>query len=294
MESKLYFIKKFPLYMNSIRIWESLFALPFAYIAIFLASIHNGYSPILLSDFIWITLAMFSARTFAMSFNRLANEEEDNNNPRTKNRHLQTGSLNRRDMWTLIIPCGLLFVFSAFQLNILVLLMSPIALIYIAIYSIAKYHTWLCNVMLGTSLAIAPIGAWLGVTGTISAYPFILGLAVALWASGFDIIYACLDFDFDKEYGTKSVPTKFGIPGALIITKVFHGSAILMLIILGMSLNLNILFFIGCTIASLLLAYENTIVKPTDLSKVNIAFFRTNGIISMILLIFTIASWYAR
>lgn len=148
----------------------------------------------------------------------------------------------------------------------------------------------MCNIILGSSLAIAPVGAWFGVTGTFSYIPLILGLAVTLWASGFDIIYACLDYDFDTENGINSIPSKFGISGALKLTKFFHGAAILSLIGLGIILNLNAIYFIGCTIASILLAYENILVKPTDLSKVNIAFFRINGLISMILLVFTATS----
>ena len=272
--------------MSSIRIWESLFALPFAYIALILAS-HGLPSS---NDILWVTIAMITARTFAMCMNRLANEKEDGINPRTMNRHLQSGLLNRKDMWTLIIPSSLFFIVSAYMLNTFVLILAPFALGYIAFYSFSKYFTWMCNIILGSSLAIAPVGAWFGVTGTFSYIPLILGLAVTLWASGFDIIYACLDYDFDTENGINSIPSKFGISGALKLTKFFHGAAILSLIGLGIILNLNAIYFIGCTIASILLAYENILVKPTDLSKVNIAFFRINGLISMILLVFTATS----
>ncbi len=269
--------------MSSIRIWESLFALPFAYMALILAS--KGFPST--SDLLFVTLAMVSARTFAMSINRLANEKEDSKNPRTMNRHLQSGLLNRKDMWILIIPSVGLFLVSAYMLNLFVLLLAPVALTYITLYSFSKYYTWACNILLGSSLAIAPIGAWFGVTGSFSAMPLILGLAVTLWASGFDIIYTCLDYDFDTQHGINSIPAKFGIRNALSLVKLFHGASILTLITLGILMNLNAVYFVGCTIASILLAYENMLVKPNDLSKVNIAFFRINGLISTALLVFT-------
>ncbi len=269
--------------MSSIRIWESLFALPFAFLAMILAS--EGWPTI--NDLIWVTIAMITARTFAMSMNRLANEKEDSQNPRTMNRHLQSGLLNHRDMWTLIIPSAIFFLLAAYMLNIFVFFLAPLALAYIAFYSFSKYITWLCNIILGSSLAIAPIGAWFGVTGVFSFTALILGLAVTLWASGFDIIYACLDYEFDTRYGINSIPAKFGVSKALGMVKLLHGGAILTLLMLGIIMDLNILYFIGCSIASILLAYENMLVKPHDLSKVNIAFFRINGLISLVLLIFT-------
>lgn len=272
--------------MSSIRIWESLFALPFAYIGLILAS--NG-SPTY-ENFIWITAAMVTARTFAMSMNRLANEKEDSSNPRTQNRHLQSGLLNRKDMWVLIIPSAILFLVSASQLNLLVLILAPFALGYIALYSFSKYFTWMCNIILGSSLAIAPVGAWFGVTGSFSFTPLILGLAVTLWASGFDIIYACLDYEFDTANGINSIPSKFGVSKALNLSKVFHGASILTLVILGVVMDLHLIYFVGCAIACGLLAYENMLVKPNDLSNVNIAFFRINGLISMVLLVFTAIS----
>jgi len=240
--------------------------------------------------FIWITAAMFGARTLAMSANRLINAKEDSLNPRTQNRHMPQGLLNSKEVLAMMGVGLTIFLISASQLNSLALALAPITAVYITLYSFAKYYTWACNFILGIALSIAPAGAWIGVTGQIEWQTVLLSAAVAMWAGGFDIIYACTDYDFDKQNGIHSVPEKFGISGALKIVRVMHSLSAILMLILGITLSLGYFFYIGWFIAVMLLIYENRLVSSNDLSKVGIAFFRVNSYISMQLLIFTTLS----
>ena len=278
--------RRLGVYSSSIRIWESLFALPFAYIGMLLADQSwPGFG-----IFIWITAAMFGARTLAMSANRLINAKEDSLNPRTQNRHMPQGLLNSKEVLAMMGVGLIIFLISASQLNSLALALAPITAVYITLYSFAKYYTWACNFILGIALSIAPAGAWIGVTGQIEWQTVLLSAAVAMWAGGFDIIYACTDYDFDKQNGIHSVPEKFGISGALKIVRVMHSLSAILMLILGITLSLGYFFYIGWFIAVMLLIYENRLVSSNDLSKVGIAFFRVNSYISMQLLIFTTLS----
>ena len=277
-------IGKVPLYLSSIRIWEALFALPFGYIGMVLAADGwPGWHP-----FIWITLAMLGIRTVAMSANRLINAREDAANPRTANRHLPQGLLKPAEVVGMILVSGALFLVSAYQLNTLALILAPVAAGYVILYSCAKYYTWLCSFMLGWALAMAPAGAWIGVTGSFDLPAVLLAFAVAMWAGGFEVIYGCTDYDFDREYGVHSAARRFGIAGALWITRGMHLLSAAALLALGLWLQLNFFYFIGWAIAVVLLIYENSLVKPNDLSKLNVAFFRVNSYISVQLLVFAI------
>lgn len=277
-------LAKAPLYLSSIRIWESLFALPFCYIGMVLAA--RGWPG--WHAFIWINVAMFGVRTLAMSANRLIHAKEDALNPRTANRHLPAGTLKPAEVLGTILVAGAIFLFAAYQLNTLALLLAPVALAWVVVYSYAKYYTWACNFVLGWALAMAPAGAWIGVTGTLDPPAVLLAFAVAMWAGGFDIIYGCTDYEFDKKQGIHSVPARFGIAGALWIVRVMHVLAAAALLSLGLWLELGFFYYIGWGIAVGLLIYENSLVKPHDLSKVGVAFFRINSYISVQLMIFTI------
>jgi 4-hydroxybenzoate polyprenyltransferase len=279
-------IGKVPLYLSSIRIWESLFALPFAFMGMVLAA--RGWPG--WHAFIWINVAMFGARTLAMSGNRVINAKEDALNPRTMNRHLPQGILKPAEVIGMMVVSLVIFLVGAYQLNTLALLLAPLAAAYVVLYSYAKYFTWACNFMLGWALAIAPAGAWIGVTGSLDPPAVLLAFTVAMWAGGFDIIYGCTDYDFDREQGIYSVPRKFGIAGALWIVRGMHLLAATALLALGIWLELSFFFYIGWAIAVVLLIYENSLVKPHDLSKVGVAFFRVNSYISVQLLVFTILS----
>ncbi len=276
-------------YFSSIRIWESLFALPFAYIGMFLASQWLNGSPWPgWSAFVWINVAMFGARTLGMSANRLAHASEDAANPRTKDRHLPGGLLKA---WEVLIMAALglaILMVASFQLNPLTTLLAPVAAAYVVFYSYAKYFTWLCNFCLGWALAIAPTAAWIGVTGQLSYEPVLISFAVAMWAGGFDLIYACTDYDFDRQFGINSVPSRIGIAETLWLARCMHFMAAAALLGLGILLELSWPFYVGWGIAALLLIYENAQVRPDDLSRIGAVFFRVNGYMSVQLMAFTL------
>lgn len=275
---------KLPLYLNSIRIWEALFALPFCYLAMVLAA--DGWPG--WHTFIWISVAIMGARTLAMSANRLINAKEDALNPRTAGRHLPLSTLKPAEVLGMMAVSVVVFIVASSQLNSLALILAPVAAAYVVLYSYTKYFTWACNFMLGWALAIAPAGAWIAVTGRLEPPAVLLSFAVAMWAGGFDIIYGCTDYNFDQEHGIRSVPSRFGIARALWIVRVMHLLSVTSLLALGLWLGLGIFYYIGWAIAFGLLIYENWLVKPDDLSKVSVAFFRVNSYISVQLLIFTI------
>ena len=277
---------KAPLYLGAIRVWESLFALPFAYMGMFLAA--DGWPE--LSDFIWITVAMAGARTLAMSANRFIHRREDAQNPRTANRHLPRGLLKP---WEVVLMAAVslgVFLFAASQLNPLAFALAPVAALYVVAYSFAKYYTWACNLFLGWALAIAPIGAWIGVTGTFEWPAVLLAFAVATWAGGFDVVYTCSDYEFDGRYGIHSIPRRFGIPAAFNITRLLHFLSAAALLALGFWLELNFYYFIGWALSASLLVFENTLMKPDELSRLNSPLFKYNSGVSMMHLIFTIVA----
>ena len=271
------------LFVEAVRFEHSLFALPFAYIGMFLAA--DGLPT--LSQFIWITVAMVAARTLAMSSNRLIHWKEDAANPRTSNRHLPKGLLKPWEMGTLMLASVGVFMFAASQLNTLALILAPVAAAYVVAYSYAKYYTWTTHFVLGWADAIAPAGAWIGVTGGLEPEGVLLAFAVAVWIGGFDIVYACQDYDFDARYGVRSIPRRFGVEAAFWWYRGMHLLTSVSLLALGLWMDLGYLFFIGWGIASALLVYQHTLVKPHDLSKLHLAFFTVNGYISAALLLFT-------
>ena len=277
-------LAKIPMYLGAIRVWESLYALPFAYMGMVLAA--DGWPT--WSTFIWITVAMAGARTLAMSANRLIHRKEDAANPRTANRHIPRGLLSPRDVIAMMVVAAAVFIFAAYQLNTLTLILAPVAAVYVVLYSYAKYYTWACNLLLGWGLAIAPVGAWVAVTGTLEPQAVLLAFAVAAWAGGFDILYSCGDYDFDREYGVNSIPRRFGIGAAFNITRALHLLSAISLLALGYWLELNFYYYIGWGFAVALLVVENAFLKEDDLSKLHAPFFKFNSSVSMIHLIFTI------
>ena len=277
-------LAKIPMYLGAIRVWESLYALPFAYMGMVLAA--DGWPT--WNAFIWITVAMAGARTLAMSANRLIHRKEDAANPRTANRHLPQGLLSPREVIAMMVVSAAVFFFAAYQLNTLTLILAPVAAVYVVLYSYAKYYTWACNLFLGWGLAIAPIGAWVAVTGTLEPQAVLLSFAVAMWAGGFDVLYSCGDYDFDREYGVNSIPRRFGIGAAFNITRFLHFLSAVSLLALGFWLELNFYYYIGWGFAVALLVVENAYLKEDDLSKLHAPFFKFNSSVSMIHLVFTI------
>ena len=276
-------LHKAHLFYEAVRFEHTLFALPFAYIGMFLAA--DGLPT--LSQFIWITVAMVGARTIAMSSNRLIHRKEDAANPRTSRRHLPSGTLRAWEMGALMLASVGLFLYAASQLNGLSLILAPVAAIFVIAYSYAKYYTWGTHFVLGWADAIAPAGAWIGVAGTLGPEAVLLAFGVAMWIGGFDIVYACQDIDFDSKYGVHSIPRRFGVEAAFWWYRGMHLLTSASLLALGIWMELGYLYFIGWAIASVLLAFEQTLVKPHDLSKLQLAFFTINSYISATLLLFT-------
>ena len=277
-------LTRIPMYLNAIRVWESLYALPFAYMGMVLAA--DGWPAWI--TFIWITVAMAGARTLAMSANRLIHRKEDAANPRTANRHLPRGLLSPREVIVMMVVSAAIFFFAASRLNTLTLALAPVAAAYVVLYSYAKYYTWACNLFLGWGLAIAPAGAWIAVTGTLEPEAVLLSFAVATWAGGFDILYSCADYDFDREYGVNSIPRRFGIRAAFNITRALHLLSAISLLALGFWLELNFYYYIGWGFAAALLVVENFYLKEDDLAKLHAPFFKFNSSVSMAHLVFTI------
>ena len=272
------------MYLGSIRIWESLYALPFCYIGMILAA--DGWPG--WSIFIWITAAIAGVRTLGMSANRLVHRKEDAANPRTADRHLPRGLLKPWEVVAMMVVGAGVFFFAASQLNSFALALAPAAAAYVVLYSFAKYYTWACHFFLGWALGMSPAAAWIGVTGRLDLEPVLLSFAVAMWAGGFDIIYGCADYHFDRSYGTNSIPSRFGIGAALKTARVMHSLAAAALLLAGIWMDLSFYYFIGWGIAAVMLVLENSLVRANDLSKLRSPLFQYNSTISMVLLVFTI------
>lgn len=277
-------MQKLKVFFEMIKFEHTLFALPFAYLGAFLAS--NGLpTP---GKLFWITLAMIGARTAAMSLNRLIDRQIDARNPRTAQRALPAGHLKVQEVYIYTVLSFLLLGFSAYMLNILALLLMPIAVFFLVLYSYTKRFTWACHLVLGISLGLAPAGAWIGVTGQWALAPVLLGLGVMTWVAGFDIVYACQDVEFDRKEGLYSIPAIFGVRRALEISALLHVFAPLFFIAVGVIMSMGWLYYVGIVIAIGLLFRQHRIVSASDLSKVGVAFFNLNGYLSVLLFIFSI------
>jgi 4-hydroxybenzoate polyprenyltransferase len=265
-----------------IKFEHTLFALPFAFLGAVLAA--NGLPTVW--QIFWITMAMIGARSAAMSFNRIADRRIDAENPRTENRELPSGKLSLNFAWAFMLGACALFFLASAMLNQLTLILSPVALFSILFYSYAKRFTAFAHLILGWSLAISPTAAWIAVRGEIdSPVPVLLSLLVMMWTAGFDVMYACQDFEFDRKNGLHSIPAKFGIAGALTMARIFHFQAFLVLILLYSFTELGWLALVGVVLTGALLIYQHLLVRPNDLSRLNAAFFTTNAFVSVILLL---------
>lgn len=270
---------------KNIMLEHTIFALPFAYIGLFLAADGwPGWSP-----FLWVTLAMVGARTAAMSFNRVIDAEIDAANQRTAHRPIPSGILTRRPVLIVAFAGLALLLFSAWQLNPLCLALSPLAVVALTGYSFTKRFTWLSHFALGLTDAMAPAGGWLAVQPRFTAPMLLLAFAVCIWIAGFDIIYACQDVDFDRKHGLHSIPARFGIGAALRVSQICHGLMILALLALGLSLGMGIIYYVGVVIAAGLLIYEHSLITPHDMSKIQVAFFTVNSYVASVLFFFALA-----
>ena len=263
--------------------WEhSVFALPFALCGALLAA--NGLPT--LHQLLWIIVAMISARSAAMAFNRLADASIDAVNPRTQTRALPTGTLTPGFVTTFVVVSCAVFVLAASQLNRPTLLLSPLALAIVLAYSYTKRFTRWSHLVLGFALGIAPAAAWIAVRGSLDPRILLLTAAVTFWVGGFDVLYACQDHAFDVERGLHSIPRYWGIQTALWVARLFHVGMLLLLIGLVMAFGLGKLAMLGVFAVAVLLAYEHSLVSPDDLSRLNAAFFTMNGVISVVFLFF--------
>jgi 4-hydroxybenzoate polyprenyltransferase len=266
-----------------VKIEHTIFALPFAFLGAFLAA--GGFPrPAKIG---WILLAMVGARSAAMAFNRLVDLPFDAKNPRTVNRALPQMLLTGSFVVAFIVASSAVLIFAASRLNNLSLALSPAALGIIFFYSYTKRFTWLAHIFLGISLACAPIGAWIAIRGSISWSPVVLGVAVALWVAGFDVIYSCQDVEFDRGESLYSIPKRFGVAAALWISAALHLAMVGILAFLFWSEGLGSISLSGLGVVALLLSYEHSLVRPTDLSRANSAFFTINGWISVLLFLTT-------
>ncbi len=276
-------------YLEMIKFEHSIFALPFAMIGMIWGSqAIRGTAWPGGAIFFWIVVAMVSCRSAAMAFNRIVDRAIDAENPRTRIRALPAGLLRLRQAHLFfLVSCGL-FAFAAWQLNPLAFKLSPVALGVTLFYSYTKRFTPLCHFVLGLSLGIAPAAAWIGATGTL--HPAILPLtcAVLFWTAGFDIIYAMQDAEFDREHGLRSLPETLGQTGALWVSRGCHTLAVLWLGLAGLLVGAGAFYFVGVAVAAGLLIYEQSLVKPNDLSRVNLAFFTLNGYVSLGLFVFVL------
>ena len=280
--------QKLRLILDSIRFEHTIFALPFAYLGMVLAA--DGLPT--LSQFIWITVAMASARTLAMSANRIIDRHLDAENPRTASRPLPAGRLRLWEMTAMSSVSLAIFLFAAAMLNTLTLVLAPVAVVVVVGYPYTKRFTWTSHFILGWADGIAPAGAWIAVTGSLSWEPVLMAFAVATWIGGFDMLYACQDRDFDVERGLHSIPQKWGIPAAMRWAKGMHFLTAASLLALGPWLGLGFPYYVGWALAAALLVYEHRLVSPTDLSRLDMAFFNVNGYIALIVFGFTFAAIY--
>ncbi len=266
--------------------WEhSIFALPFALCGAMLAA--GGFpSP---HQLLWIIVAMVAARSAAMAFNRWADAAIDAANPRTSARALPAGNLSTAFVLTFVVISSGIFILAASQLNRLTLLLSPVALAVLLLYSYTKRVTRWSHLVLGFALGIAPAAAWIAVRGTLDPRILLLTAAVTFWVGGFDVLYACQDFDFDCQAGLHSVPRYFGIPSALWVARALHLIMVLLLLALLISFGLGMWAGVGVLAVIVLLIYEHSLVRADDLSKLNAAFFTMNGVISVLFFVFVAA-----
>ena len=266
--------------LEMIKFEHTLFALPFAFLGAVLAA--DGLPN--WRQILWITAAMFGARSAAMTFNRIIDRRYDAENPRTANRELPSGKLSVNFAWAFFLASVALFLLAAYSLNWLTFVLSPVAMASVLGYSYAKRFTSLAHLILGWSLAISPTAAWIAVRGTLdSEIPLLLSLLVMMWTAGFDVLYACQDFEYDKKAGLRSIPARFGIKKSLYIARLFHLQAFIVLVLLYLFTDLGWLALAGVVSVGGLMIYQHTLVKANDLSRMNAAFFTTNAFVSVIL-----------
>ncbi len=266
------------LFLEAIKFEHSVFALPFAVLAAFMSA---GGTPDWIG-LLWVLVAMVGMRTFGMAANRLIDAEIDSRNPRTATRAIPAGTISRKAMIIYMLVAGLVFVAATSQLNSITWALAPIPLAVMIGYPYLKRFTWLAHFGMGAVYLIVPPAVSLALTGTMPFGFVVIGIGSMAWVAGFDVLYATADFKVDREQGLHSIPSRFGIPASLVISRLLHASAVLLLAVAGVIMYASALYSIGVLVAAVLLAYEQSLVSSDDLSKLNMAFFTMNGVIAVV------------
>jgi len=281
-------MNKLGTYLSFVRFSHSVFALPFALVGALLAWRTHPFS---WAQVVWIVACMVSARSAAMGFNRLVDARWDRLNPRTSMREIPRGVMSRREGAIFVLVSSTAFVFSASRLGPVCFALSPVALAIVFWYSLAKRYTAYTQLFLGLAMAVAPVGGWLAAGGGAGLEPWLLGMAIGLWVGGFDVLYACQDVEFDRNYGLRSIPTRFGIAGSIRVSRLMHVATIACMVTLGQVAGLPLLYLGGVAIVAVLLVYEQSLVSDSDLSQVKRA-FDLNGYVGIIYFAATALSLY--
>ncbi len=272
-------------FASLVKLEHTVFALPFAYVGMLLAL---GEAPST-ADWVWVTVAMVGARTLAMGLNRLIDAELDARNPRTATRELPSGALSRTQVAALCALALGVFLVAVWQLDPVVRWLWPIPVALFVIYPYLKRVTWLCHLWLGVSLGLAPVGAWVAVTGELPWQAVALGGAVALWVAGFDLFYSLFDLEHDRAHGLHSWAVRFGERGVFLGARLFHLGTIVLLAAAGVGLDVGLAYWLGVAVVAGLLGYEHSLVRPGDLRRLDAAFFTVNGVISIVFFGFVLA-----
>lgn len=281
-------MKRIRLFLEMIKFEHTVFALPYAYIGMIMASFYKYGTWPGWQTFFWITMAMVGARSAAMALNRLIDKQIDAKNPRTAERELPRGAISSVETMVFIAGSFLLLGISAWMLNPLAFYLMPVAVAVLVLYPYTKRFTWACHLVLGIADGLAPLGAWIAVTGRFDMPGILLAGAVAAWIAAFDIIYASQDVEFDRKEGLYSIPSRFGIARGLWISRLLDMLTVVLFLLIPQFVSLGAVYYIGVAAVALLLVYEHMIISPKDMSKIDIAFFKVNSIIATVAFIFTL------
>lgn len=275
-------------YLSFVRFSHSVFALPFALTGALLAWRQQPFS---WSQVAWIAVCMVAARSAAMGFNRLADARHDALNPRTAMRELPRGAMSVREASLFVAITSAVFIYAASRISMLCLVLAPVALAIVFWYSLAKRYTSYTQLFLGLAMAVAPVGGWLAAGGRGGLEPWLLGLAIGLWVGGFDILYACQDYEFDRSHGLRSIPTRFGIATSILLSRVMHAATVVCMALLWLAASLPAFYLAGVAFVAILLIYEQSLVSRDDLSQVKKA-FDLNGWVGIVYFAATAAALY--